>query len=508
MKNSNTPNVSVIVPTYNAEDFLHRCIDSLVYQTLEDIEILIVDNQSTDGTWNIMVDYVKRFPEKVRIFKLNEHTNGPGAGRNCGIAHARAEFIGFADSDDYFEYNAFELMYNKAIKDNCDLIYVTSYDVRGTEYKQTRNLPNGTREEILTIGSMVFWNKLVHKSLFEIVGKVPEDMVFEDLAYCTGLVSYAKKIGYIDKPLYYYIIREDSGVNTMDPERVLNSIKAEDIALSLCNPKYIDYFADSVAMRNCNNIRDRWQFTDKYIEQLMKLKPYLCNNDFFKKDKRNYSRVQKYYALDGTYIPRNIYVNGFGDGYNETFIKMLEEKAFWNDCKVIILNEENCDISENEFVRQAYKYKSYEQLAQYFALKYIYKNGGFYMDSCIEIDNPLNFLLHLNIFFAYMDKKTFSDKIFGAKYNQEIIRKLIDTYKNIECLESFPSLSERIKELLIMEYGIEINGKTDIYNGKVSLFGPEVFVLNKGANIHMTSHNFKNMAENSDYITLRRSSLI
>ena len=217
------PKVSVIVPCYNSENYIHRCIDSLVYQTFEDIEILIIDNRSTDKTWKIAKEYERNFPDKIRALKLGTHFDGPGAGRNLGLKYARADYIGFADSDDYFEYDAFEKMYKKAIEEKCDLVYTASYDVKESECKMTRQLPTGSREEMLTIGSMVFWNKLIHKSLFKTVGMIPEDIVFEDLAYCPGLVSYAGKIGYIDEPLYYYIIREDSGVNTMDPERVLQN---------------------------------------------------------------------------------------------------------------------------------------------------------------------------------------------------------------------------------------------------------------------------------------------
>ncbi len=508
MKKGNEPKVSVIVPAYNAEEFLHRCIDSLVYQTLEEIEILIVDNQSTDNTWEIMKDYESNFPEKIRIFRLDIHTNGPGAGRNLGLEYAKAHFIGFADSDDYFEYDAFECMYQKAVNEKCDLIYITSYDVCGTDYKLTRNLPHGTREEILTIGSMVFWNKLVHKSLFEIVGKIPEDMVFEDLAYCTGLVSYAKKIGYIDEPLYYYIIREDSGVNTMNPDRVLKSIEAEDIALSLCNPEYLDYFADSVAMRNCNNIRERWQFTDSYVKQLIKIKPYLDNNEYFKNDRRNYPRVQKYYRIAEEFIPRIIYVNDFGENRDDGFTQILKEKVFWNDCEIFLLNEESCNVEDEESLREAYKKQDYEKIAQYFALKHIYETGGIYLDSCIEIDNPLNFVLHLSVFFSYLDKHSFSDKIFGAIKRSKIIGELLNTYEKQKNWDNYDSLAERIKEVLVIHQRMTVDGKSKIYGEEVSVFGPEVFVIDKGASIHMTCHNFKQRANEEAYITIKRSSLI
>lgn len=500
------PKVSIIVPCYNSEEYIHRCVDSLVYQTLEDIEILIVDNQSTDRTWEIAKSYEAYFPEKVKAFKLESHFNGPGAGRNCGLFYAQADFIGFADSDDYFEYDAFEKMYQKATEEGCDLVYAASFDVQGSDYHITRRLPTGSREEILTIGSMVFWNKLIHRSLFDLVGKIPEDLVFEDLAYCAGLVSYAKKIGYIDEPVYYYIIREDSGVNTMDPNRVLKSIEAENIAISLCNPKYADYLTDSIAMRNCNNIRDRWQFTDQYIEQLFKLKPYLDNNEYFKDDQRNYRRVWKYYHFVTESIPRRIYLDHFESSMSESQIAQVKENAFWNGCEVILLDESTCD-KEIPILKGCKGQNNPQWMGQYYALRKIYESGGIYIGPCIELDNPLNFLLHLHVFFAYVDRREFSDQIFGAVAGNRVIHAVLNNFENAVMCEN-RGLSDIIGETLRIDYNIPINGKTNIYNETVSLFGEEVFAVNKNdVNLHMACHNFKKKADQEAYITIKRTSM-
>lgn len=500
------PKVSVIVPVYNAEAFIHRCIDSLVYQTLKDIEIIIVDNQSVDNTWNILEDYQKEFPDKVYIYKLERHYDGPGAGRNLGLQYAKAKYIGFADSDDYFEYNAFELMYNKAVNEECDLVYVASYDVIGNKCKLTRTLKKGTREEILTVGSMVFWNKLIEKSLFDAAGKIPDNMVFEDLAYCSELVSYANKIGYIDKPLYYYIIREDSGVNTLNPERVLKSLDAEDRGLEKCNPQYIDWFADSVAMRLCNDIRDRWQFADSYIAQLKKIAPYLENNQYFKNDKRNYGRVQDYYRLTDNPMPTLVYINNFEKNVNEDFVKMVEEKTFWKGTEVVLLDETNCSISEYEIAKLAYAEKDYETLGHYFALRKIYETGGIYLDQCIELDMALNYVRYLNVFFSFLDKNSFSDKIFGALAGNDVILRLIELCDS--SIGERRKLGELIKWVLCMELKIPLNNVTDLYSYKASVFGTPVFVFDNGAKIHMACHNFKGNSESRDYITVKKSTLL
>lgn len=498
--------VSIIVPVYNAEEFIHRCVDSLVYQTLKDIEIILIDNQSTDNTWSILQDYQREFPEKVYIYKLDKHYDGPGAGRNLGLKYAKSKYIGFADSDDFFEYNAFELMYSKATTEKCDLVYVASYDVIGQQCKLTRTLKKGTREEILTVGSMVFWNKLFEKRLFDDAGVIPENMVFEDLAYCSELVSYAKKIGYIDRPLYYYIIREDSGVNTLNRERVLKSLDAEDRGLAKCNPMYIDLFADSVAMRLCNDIRDRWQFADSYIAQLKKISPYLKDNKYFRNDKRNYSRVMNYYSLSDEPMPTLVYVNNFAHDISVKFLKMVEEKAFWEGTQVVLLDEKNCNVWEYNVTRQAYEGKDFETLGNYFALSKIYETGGVYLDQCIELDMTLNYVRFLDVFFSYLDKDNFSDKIFGAIAGNEIIKRLIDLYDNSTA--NIKRLAELIKWVLNIEQNIPMNNKTNIFSYKAAVFATPVFVIDDGAKLHMACHNFKNRMDSNEYITVKKSSLL
>lgn len=100
------PDVSVIVPVYNAELYLRQTMEYLVYQTLESLELIFIDDGSTDGSPEILKEYQRRYPEKILIY----HTPnlGPGEARNEGIRRARGTYLGFADADDYMEYDMYE----------------------------------------------------------------------------------------------------------------------------------------------------------------------------------------------------------------------------------------------------------------------------------------------------------------------------------------------------------------------------------------------------------------
>ena len=112
--------VSVIVPIYNTEKFLRKCIESIVNQTLQEIEIILINDGSTDNSHNICLEYTEKYPEKIRY--INNKNIGCSATRNLGIELANGEYIAFVDSDDYIEKEMYEEMYTKTLKEKSDIV--------------------------------------------------------------------------------------------------------------------------------------------------------------------------------------------------------------------------------------------------------------------------------------------------------------------------------------------------------------------------------------------------
>ena len=110
------PKVSIIVPVYNEEKYLSTCLESLVKQTLDDIEIITIDDNSTDNSLNILLDYAWKYPN-IKVYH-NEKNIGQGASRNRGLSLATGEYIGFADSDDYVRSTMYEDMYKDTVNNN------------------------------------------------------------------------------------------------------------------------------------------------------------------------------------------------------------------------------------------------------------------------------------------------------------------------------------------------------------------------------------------------------
>lgn len=117
------PKLSIIVPAYNAESTITQCIDSLITQTLKDIEIILIDDNSTDGTLSIMNFYKEKYSHKIIVLQSNKSRDksGPGYARNLGIQLATGKYIGFVDSDDWVDCTLFDTVYNEAEKAKADI---------------------------------------------------------------------------------------------------------------------------------------------------------------------------------------------------------------------------------------------------------------------------------------------------------------------------------------------------------------------------------------------------
>ncbi len=207
------PAVSVIVPVYNVEPYLHRCVDSLTGQTLTDIEIILVDDGSTDGCGRICDEYAAADP-RVRV--VHQENVGLSEARNAGIDRARADYLMFVDSDDWVEPDFCRIPFELAVKQRADLVIFQFRKRRnGKELRRHYSIAEGpkTQEEALDIilrgAAMTAWNKLYHRDLFR-KNRYPKGRVYEDAFLTPVLVHEARHIFYSSAVLYNLEYREGS----------------------------------------------------------------------------------------------------------------------------------------------------------------------------------------------------------------------------------------------------------------------------------------------------------
>lgn len=242
--------VSVIVPVYNVEKYIGKCLESLVHQTLEDIEIIVVNDGSPDGSQKIIDDYVKAFPTKVRSFIVKN--GGQGAARNFGIKHAKGSYIMYVDSDDYVEKDMAQVMYEKAIEEDSDMVVCGNYVVDENYNilkKESCYAYFDFKNVLLNIlfGKMAVWNKIYKKQLIvknniEFRSKV----WYEDVDFTMKAFFKAKKIAFVEEPFYDYLLREGSTMNNNNLKRNLELNLAFDELIDYCkkNKIYKKYYSE------------------------------------------------------------------------------------------------------------------------------------------------------------------------------------------------------------------------------------------------------------------------
>ena len=209
--------VSVIVPFYNVEGYIGRCLDSLVKQTLDDIEIILVNDGSKDRSKIVVDKYLKEYPEK--IVYLEKENGGLSDARNYAIPYAKGEYIAFLDSDDYVEYTMYKDMYELAKKENSDMVecdFYWEYPYKNKTKEDKGLIYNGKKEMIEKV-RVVAWNKLIKKDILEKTKIIfPKGYRYEDVEFTYKLVPYLDKVSFLKKPCVHYIQREGSISNNQN----------------------------------------------------------------------------------------------------------------------------------------------------------------------------------------------------------------------------------------------------------------------------------------------------
>lgn len=231
--------ISVIIPVYNVEDYLHVCLNSVLKQTYEDFEIICIDDASTDSSLEI-VEYFTQKDSRIKILK-NDVNKGPGFSRNRGLEIAQGKYISFLDGDDWLSPNAFEILIKKAETDNLDLlmfkniVYYEEPHEFGWEAYYDMEFMNSFENKIfnhldldktkLFKMSNAPWNKFYLKAFLDENNiRFPnENLIHEDNPFFYKVITRARRVSLIDKYLHNRRRRPNS-IMTLNNERLFDNI--------------------------------------------------------------------------------------------------------------------------------------------------------------------------------------------------------------------------------------------------------------------------------------------
>jgi len=324
------PKVSVIIPVFNTEKYLQRCLDSVCNQTLSDIEIICINDASTDNSLEILKEYQKE-DERIKIIDLNKN-QGAGYSRNRGIEIAKGEYIGFVDSDDFIDLDFYEKLYKKAIETGADVVKsnlnYTECGITTEEYYNVKNV----RENKLLLNHLP---TTIIRKVFLIDNKIfyPEDLkCAEDSVIETKIALKANKIEIESTVCYYYARRNES----LNRTQLLSIDKVKEVEKSV--KEVIGLFNNAIIDEK------------DYIKGLESRYKYLS---FFIQDKKPSDEIIKY--------TNNAEKEIFSLLKYKPVFKQLEIQKrvmqVWNKKRADTLKEKR-DKELNEFIEKMKDYKS------------------------------------------------------------------------------------------------------------------------------------------------------
>lgn len=311
--------ISIIVPVYNTEKYLEKCLESLVNQTLENIEIIVINDGSTDNSPNIIEKYEKLYPEKIKAF--TKPNGGISSTRNFGLSKSSGEYIGFIDSDDYIEHNMYEELYKKAIEGDFDvticnttLVYENEVETNTLKMYIDDDIINKEKiKESMNYFYPVLWDKIIKRSLiYNTEGSYLEfenGVWYEDMQWLIKLYPRINSIGVVNKPLHYYLQRGQSITYTYN-DKLYDIINNMDNVIEYYknNNLYEEYkeeleylyvrYAFATFMKRLAKSKDKQKYKEGFSYAIDKVKQ---NFPDYKKN--------KYLSLTGL---KGIYIKNFG----------------------------------------------------------------------------------------------------------------------------------------------------------------------------------------------------
>lgn len=226
--------LSVIVPVYNCEMYLKKCLDSIINQTYKNIEIIVVNDGSTDNSYNLIKEYEKKYSKIMKVY--DKQNGGQASARNLGLKNAKGDLITFVDSDDYLDENMYSNMINILEKEKSDLVICDLLLYK----KNEKSTINSTDFVNLYDASSSVCNKIFKKSLLKDLNFI-EGIWYEDYNFFINVCLKKPKYSLCHEPLYIYNVHNDSTMNNNNTIKNLDIITAtDDIITKTDNKEMID----------------------------------------------------------------------------------------------------------------------------------------------------------------------------------------------------------------------------------------------------------------------------
>ncbi|GFI01230.1 putative glycosyltransferase EpsJ [Lachnospiraceae bacterium] len=314
------PLVSIILPIYNSKEYLRKCLESVCGQTYKNLEIICIDDGSTDGSEVILDEFGKK-DERIKI--VHKENNGESSARNAGLKIMSGSYVGFVDCDDWIEAQMYEKLVHAMLEQDVDIVAASWYKDIDTVSQKIENSGQVKKEafgrnELLNYiyqrdsyrGFAYMWNKLYRRELFyDRKGELilfPEDLALGgDVLYLARLAFNSKRAFYIDEGFYHYYQRSTSGCHTTDLKKRMDWIEAyrrvieyavkngTDEAVLIWIKRFMAYHSSNVA--ELAYVQKNKKILDQCIN-IMKCyyKEYVSTNGQYSERIQRYNQILEY----------------------------------------------------------------------------------------------------------------------------------------------------------------------------------------------------------------------
>ena len=276
--------ISIIIPVFNIELFLNRCIDSVLNQSFSGLERIIVDDGSTDNSGKI-ADELSRKNDNIKVY--HKKNSGLSNARNYGVKHSNGDYIAFLDGDDWVNKDIYKEMYMAITSQKADIAFcdVIKVHENGTKEEiESLNLPSGIVpvSKYLKDGKymQLAWNKLYRREIWDRFSFKSKS--FEDLSLIPEIISKSNRIVYVKKYLNYYFIRENSISRNFSKENYMHKINAYKNVIDNVNKLYKDELVYWIVnnILDCIKRKELYFFRDEFIIFLQSISEDILDNRY------------------------------------------------------------------------------------------------------------------------------------------------------------------------------------------------------------------------------------
>ncbi len=316
------PKISIIIPIYNAENYLKRCLNSVVNQTLKDIEIICINDCSKDNSLEILKEYSKK-DNRIKIINLKEN-KGESKARNIGLDNTNSEYIAFLDNDDEIDLDFYEKLYNKAIKTNSDIVKAGVDIINYDKKHQKDNLNELIKQNNSKLYFTHYWWSAIYKSSLikeNNIKFLEKYEIGEDILFLNQAILNCKKLEIIDNTYYHYHKRENStDSKILNYEKIKSIINIREIIINnILNYEDFDKLSDKIindifiwhikSILNCcyrtKNSKELEYIIDKTILIYTKINKYIKINSNIDEIHLSYLKSNNKEKLKELYLKNN-----------------------------------------------------------------------------------------------------------------------------------------------------------------------------------------------------------